>query len=66
MTFERAVLKEGGEIPLAVAIQPLAKPPEDRSSDISDLLRGTVANQTVAGLSDNATGCPSIWFAQLI
>jgi hypothetical protein len=55
ITFERAVLKEGGEIPLAVTIQALAKPPDDRSSDISDLLRGTGANQTVAGQSDNAT-----------
>jgi hypothetical protein len=56
ITFEHAVLKEGGEIPITVVIQALAKPPDDRSGDLSDLMRGTGANQTVAGMGDNATG----------
>jgi len=53
ITFERAVLKEGGEIPITVVIQALAKPPDDRSGDMSDLMRGTGANQTLAGQAAN-------------
>ena len=55
ITFDRAVLKEGGEIPITAVIQALAKPPDDRSGDMSDLMRGTGANQTVGGMADNAT-----------
>lgn len=54
IAFDRAVLKEGGEIPVTVVIQALAKPPDDRSADMSDLMRGPGANQTVAGQAGNA------------
>ncbi len=56
ITFERAVLKDGGEIPITVVIQALAKPADDRSGDMSDLMRGTGANQTVAGTANNVAG----------
>ena len=54
--FERAVLKDGGEIPITVVIQALAKPADDRSGGMSDLMRGTGANQTVAGTANNVAG----------
>jgi predicted DNA-binding antitoxin AbrB/MazE fold protein len=56
ITLDRAQLKEGGEIPIVVTIQALAKPADDRSGDMSDLMRGTSSNQTVSGMADNATG----------
>lgn len=56
ITFENAVLKDGGQIPVTATIQALAKPPDDRSGDMSDLMRGTDANQTVAGTATNVAG----------
>jgi hypothetical protein len=56
ITFERAVLKEGGEVPITATIQALAKPPDERTGDMSDLMRGTGANQTLAGTANNVTG----------
>jgi hypothetical protein len=55
IAFERAVLKDGGELPITATIQALAKPLDDRSADLSDLMRGTGANQTVGGQAQNAT-----------
>jgi hypothetical protein len=40
ITFDHAVLKDGGEIPLTVTIQALGMPADDRSGDMSDLMRG--------------------------
>lgn len=38
--FDRTVLKDGKEVPLNVTIQALAKPSDDRSADMMDLMRG--------------------------
>ena len=54
--FDHAVLKDGKEIPLNVTIQALAKPADDRSADMMDLMRGTGANQSLDQVSTNATG----------
>jgi hypothetical protein len=58
ISFEHAVLKEGGDIPITAVIQALAKPPDDRGGDMGDLMRGTSANQTVGGMASqvNAAG----------
>ena len=54
--FDRAALKDGKEMPLNVTIQALAKPADDRSADMLDLMRGTGANQSLDQVSTNATG----------
>jgi len=54
--FDHAVLKDGKEMPLNVTIQALAKPADDRSADMMDLMRGTGANQSLDQVSTNATG----------
>ncbi len=54
--FDHAALKDGKDIPLNVTIQALAKPPDDRASDMMDLMRGTGANQSLDQVSTNATG----------
>jgi len=43
-------------LPLNVTIQALAKPVDDRSGDMMDLMRGTGANQSVGQMSTNANG----------
>lgn len=48
--FDRAVLKDGGELPLNVTIQALGKPVDDRTLEVSDALRGTSPNTSAGTL----------------